>query len=405
MAYSDDIVNAGADHRWKFDGNSTDDIGALASNNTGVVFTGTVICEDTINSMQTNGTNDHVTSTTSSDTSFAANDILYAGWFMTDSIQQPPCRIIGDGGTTASMAIYLGFGNGLLFEVDDTSASPLQIYGDTPIVEGRPYHLAVGYNSSNEIVAYLDGVLQTDSADTTGIALPTSRNAISFAGTSTKDTFSIGGTTILLVSPVNGFYNQWCTFHNSIPSTVTIREELFEKGALADDTITNQTGLNVLNNSTRANSPCNIRVDVVGNLDLTADNITFDPLASIHVQYMGTGTLNWTNTNGSNASIGSTPNGGTINFINSRTLTIDGLIDGCEIRIYDYETQGDGSFDIELDGVESNSGIYFNFNHSGLTNLVVVQMIASGYKEIIREFTLGSEDQTLTLFPEVEDNA
>ena len=54
-----------------------------------------------------------------------------------------------------------------------------------------------------------------------------------------------------------------------------------------------------------------------GNLTLNADNITHNQYASIHVQYMGTGTLTWNNTNGSDASIGSTPNGGTITFVES----------------------------------------------------------------------------------------
>jgi len=48
------------------------------------------------------------------------------------------------------------------------------------------------------------------------------------------------------------------------------------------------------------------------NFDLNADNIAFNSFASIHVQYTGTDTLTWTNSNSSNASIGSTPNRGTI---------------------------------------------------------------------------------------------
>lgn len=53
-----------------------------------------------------------------------------------------------------------------------------------------------------------------------------------------------------------------------------------------------------------------------------ADNITFDPLSSIHVQYTGTGTLTWVNDNGADASIGSTPNGGTLIIADRQTLTV-----------------------------------------------------------------------------------
>lgn len=148
-----------------------------------------------------------------------------------------------------------------------------------------------------------------------------------------------------------------------------------------------------------------LTIPVAGILNLTAPaNMTFDPLASIHIQFMGTGTLNWTNNATSQASIGSTPNGGTINFINPTTFTINGLINGCEIRLYDNETPADGSHNTELAGVESNVGTSFAYNHSGTTNTIKVQMLAAGYKEIIQEFTLSSSTQTLTLFPEVEDN-
>ena len=169
-------------------------------------------------------------------------------------------------------------------------------------------------------------------------------------------------------------------------------------------TITNQSGLDALADTLRADAPCCIRVTGDGIINLTADNITFSPLASIHVQYTGTGILNWTNTNGANASIGSTTAGGTINFINPATLTIAGLISGSEVRIYDNEIANYGNNDTELDGIESNVGITFDFSHSGSANTIVIQVMKSGYVEILQEYTLGSSDETLTVFPEVEIN-
>ena len=102
----------------------------------------------------------------------------------------------------------------------------------------------------------------------------------------------------------------------------------------------------------RGNQPLNIRVEPVnGDIDftLTADNITHDPLASIHVQYTGTATLTYINSNGSNASIGSTPNGGTINFVTPATLTVAPLIAGTECRVYQSGTS------TELGGVENST--------------------------------------------------
>jgi len=78
----------------------------------------------------------------------------------------------------------------------------------------------------------------------------------------------------------------------------------------------------------------------VTGLSITSDKV-FDPLASIHVQFMGAvgEVLNLTNINGGNASIGSTPNGGTINFINPAQLTITELDNPTEVRVFIAGTQ------------------------------------------------------------------
>ena len=179
---------------------------------------------------------------------------------------------------------------------------------------------------------------------------------------------------------------------------------MFEKGATPEVTITNQAGLDALAGTVRGNTPLAVLVNVAGTISLSADNITFDPLCSIHVQYNGSGTLSWTNTNGANASIGSVTGGGAINFINPATLTIEGIIDGAEIRIYDNEVVNDGNNDTELDGVENNVGTSFSFSHDGSANDIVIQMMASGYEEIRLDVTLDAVDRTIVLFPNVEEN-
>jgi len=405
MAYNLNILALSPDHRWKFDGNSTDDVGALVSTDTSLLFTGAPLCEDTINSMYTDADGDICISTASTDTSYAINDVLYAGWFMTDKIQQPPCRIIGDGGTTQSMAIYLGFGNSLIFEIDYGATTTLQIYGSTPLEANRKYHIAVGYTSSNVLVAYIDGILQTDTANDTGSAMANNRGTIKFGGSTATTDFTIGGTGLKLVSVKSGYYNQWATFNVGIPSQAQIRSELFEKGALADVVITNQAGLDALASTLRPNAACCIRVTGNGVINLTANNVTFSPLASIHIQYTGTGTLNWTNGNGSNASISSVTAGGTVNIINPSVLTINGLINGCELYIYDNEIVNYGNNDTVLSSTLSNVGTSYTYNYDGSVNTIVIQMIANGYVEILQEFTLSGSDEILTLFPEIEENA
>ncbi len=193
---------------------------------------------------------------------------------------------------------------------------------------------------------------------------------------------SLGSTQILLVTPVTGLYNYWAFFTSAaaILNATEVREELFEKGALPDTTVTSgsqsamQTQINALANSVRPNEPLCIRVNAVtgdGNVTLTANNITFDPLASIHIQYMGTGTLTWINNNGSNASIGSTPNGGTITFQTPKIITISDIIAGSEVRVYQAGTT------TELGGIES-SGTSFALNVS--VAAVDVRILSKTYK-------------------------
>jgi hypothetical protein len=72
-----------------------------------------------------------------------------------------------------------------------------------------------------------------------------------------------------------------------------------------------------------------------GNFELDLNNITFSPLASVHIRYNGTAdTLTIRNTNGSNCSIVSAPFGGTINVVTEVTVkvTVQDTSDGSDIQ-------------------------------------------------------------------------
>ncbi len=275
----------------------------------------------------------------------------------------------------------------------------------------RAYHVFLEFEGdgySDKVRAYLDGVLQADSAgDVPGYTTLTARSSIA-NWSDPAGTVGLDGTALTTVGAVNIKFNHWAAWaEGNAPLTSTeVREELFEKGALPDVTIstateaTMQTALDAYADIVRGDAPLCIRVEPVlggGDLDLSADNITFSPLASIHVQYTGTDELTWTNTNGANASIGSSSNGGTISFVNPATLTIDGLINGCEVRVYDTNNT-------ELDGTETLSDTSFDYSHSGASVTVIVQMIATGYEEVWQSVFIGGSDQTLLLFPTAEKN-
>jgi hypothetical protein len=345
MTYAADIDALNPSHAYSLDGNANDRIAANNGVNTGGVFTGVPLCEGVTNSYVTNGTTDRISLPTAAAINNSAQDRkAVSGWFSVTGLQNPPKSIYGEGDTNQSLRIILGWGNYLVFEVDSASFT-LQIFGDVPLEINRAYHLLVVFEGSgfgNEFRAYLDGVKQLNAAPTDrqpNAATLTARSVGEFGDP--VGNVSVGGTEVILLAPINGQYNEWNMFNaaDAVLTDAQIRTIPFEKGVRPDVTITNQAGLDSLADTVRSNAPCCIRITGNGTINLSADNVTFDPLASIHVQYTGTGTVNWTNTNGSNASIGSVTEGGTINFINPAQLTITELDNPTEVRVFIAGTQ------------------------------------------------------------------
>jgi len=364
MAYGSDIDALGNAHRYILSADANDSVGTNHGTNSGGVFTGVKICEDTTNSYLTDGVDDRIVlpSITTINNSAQSRKAV-CGWFSATGIQNPPKNIYGEGDATQSFRFILGWGNNLVFEVDSASFT-LQVFGDTPLEVDRPYHLCMVFEGSgygNEIRAYLDGVEQLNAEPTNrqpASATLTARSAGEFGDPA--GIVAVGGTEVILLAPINGQYAQWAMFDgtNAVLTDTEIREELFEKGATPTVTITNQAGLDALADTVRANSPLCILVNVAGSISLSADNVTFDPSASIHVQYNGTGTLTWTNSNGANASIGSTTSSGTIVFTEDVTVSVTCL----------DATDGTPIEDALVYVVDSSAGVVINTltNPSGI---------------------------------------
>lgn len=368
MAYRDDILALSPDHLWRFDGDALDSAGSLNATTVGT-GSGTAACEDATNAVQTNGTGDRVTIPTSTDVDGALATKIVCGWIRLSAIQLPPKSIYREGTTSNQFCFVLWAGNNVMLDVVN-GATVAQAIGDRVLTPGRDYHLTgfvEGTGGADVVTLYIDGLPQSR-AGTLGAATLGARTAGEWGDPSGAT--EVGNATVLLNSPVNGNYNFWATFSSALTDT-QIREELFEKGAIPDVTITNQAGLDALADTLRPDAPLCIRVDVSGDLTLTADNVTFDPLASIHVQYTGTGTLTWVNNNGSDASIGSTPNGGTLNIVTPATLSVTGLEAGSEVRFYEAGTT------TELAGIESTSG---TFSSSVQASSVDVRILALGFQ-------------------------
>lgn len=339
MAYSDDISNLSADHHWDFDGDSLDQIGSANGTDTSVDYTGSAIAEDATNCATLNAVGDRVSIPTTSDiNSSTQSRWAFGGWFSTTTTQEPPKSIAGRGDTTDSMRFILFLGNSFMAEADPGGTDPiLQSYGPTFMADNRVYHLFARWSGNgydNKFDFFVDGVLMTD-------AEPSDRepDIANFPATTVLEfgdpagTVSVGGTTVILNCPVNGKYNHWATFNDGdIPTNTEIRETLFERGALADVTISSgtesamQTALDVYKDTTRSDAPLCIEIEAVtggGDFTLDLDNIKFNSLASCHVRYNGTAdTLTLRNTNGADCSITSAPFGGSIDLFTEVTVKI-----------------------------------------------------------------------------------
>ncbi len=340
MAYNADISNLGADHHWSFDGNSNDLIGTANGTDTSVVYTDLAIASSGATNCATlNAAGDRISIASQNDINNSTHDRwAYGGWFSTNTTQEPPKNIAGRGNETDSIRFILFLGNNIMAEADPGSTDPiLQSFGDVFLADDRVYHLFARWSGTgydNKYDFFLDGVLQTNSQPTDrepDIANFPATTVLEFGDPAAN--VSVGGTQVILNSPVNGKYQHWCTFTDAdIPTDTEIRETLFERGALADVTISSgtesamQTALDAYSATTRSDAALCIEIEAVsggGDFTLDVDNITFNELASIHIRYNGSAdTLTLRNTNGSNCSITSAPFGGSIDLFTEVTVKI-----------------------------------------------------------------------------------
>jgi hypothetical protein len=337
MAYGDDIDALNPDHRYSFENTYNDQVGSANGTNSGCDFVTTpVLCEGNTYCMRTNDITDRVTlpSTTTINNSAQTRKAV-AGWFRMSAIQNPPKRVYGEGDATQSFAFLVGWGNNIVFEVDSASFT-LQIFGDTFLAPNRTYHLCMifeGNGYGNELRAYLDGIEQTAAEpsdrkpDAATLAARTAGEFGDPAGT-----VAMGGTAVILIAPINGYYAQWAIWDgaDAILTDTEVREELFAKGAIALNTISGgtesamQTALDAYADDVIGDVPLGFAVEdsTSGDFTLVADNITFNSKCSLHIRYEGNDTLTWVNDNGGDAVTAIATGGGTVVIQNRVTVTI-----------------------------------------------------------------------------------
>ena len=259
---------------------------------------------------------------------------LMGGWIMTPEIDEAFSCIYEEGGGVNNIAFFLGMGNTLIAQMADTGDDNVHAFSNVPLDVDRPYHIMFRFSytdAENTFELYLDGIKQsvTFGNPLTATDLTSHSGDISIGGPG--GSLEVFGTDVTFQTTLDMYYANWVTWSESKSDADIL--ELFERGAKPDVTISSdteanmQTALDALADTLRPNAPMAIRVEDVtggGDLELTADNITFNPLISIDLEWVGAGTLTWINENGADLTSAKivTPNGGTVVIQESVPITI-----------------------------------------------------------------------------------
>jgi len=343
MAYRDDIGALSPDHFWTWDGVHSDiGDGSSAPRNTNqtggnsATLNAPAIAEDAGQSLFIPNLDARTECADSNQINSTAQPRrTMGGWFLAPPFVDTVTHVYKEGGGTNNITIWMFPGNFIMCQAIGSNVNPdinKQVFGGRQLTPGRVYHIAFRFEGGTDFWFFIDGIPQGNSVGSVGTSsvMPGHGGDINW-GDSDSNLRMGAALSFRGGAAVGSRYNHWASWTDALSDQV-IRETLFERGALPTHTITSQAQLDALANVTISETPLAIRVDVSGSISLDASNIIFDQ-ASIHVQYMGTGTLTWTNGGVSNASLASTPNGGAVVFSKSRTLTFTGLPDGVEVRV------------------------------------------------------------------------
>jgi hypothetical protein len=359
--YTDVILSLSnlPDHYHTFDNTYADEIGGLAANS--LASSGTQgffaepLCRTRTNSWGPSTTNARIEMRDSGFTNVTNTHRrrFIGGWFRFPSIPLDPKGIWEEGGNFNNIYMVIGFGGKLLCNVADSSNGfKLQAFSDFLLSPNRTYHIGLLFDGDLGCRAYVDGVLQSGFDG----AAPNSDQAThsgDWAYGQPDGTLDTGGTDIQYPAFSGTRYSDWATWSdtgNDVP-LADLRVEVFEKGAIAEveilsDTPANmQAAIDLISGNTYPDVPLAIKINKpvgASDLSLDFDNITFGDRTSIQAQWMGSNgaTLTITNLSGSNVDVAScsAPYGGTVVVETPATLTLTGLKNNTEVRVYEAGT-------------------------------------------------------------------
>lgn len=347
MAYSDEVLALNPDHLWSMDNVTTDtgvslDNRPITTGSNTTSFVNTPIVRDSSYHLRMDNTSSRRGCTDVNDMNAGSNSVRSIGGWLefpdTGSGFSFPYCVYKEGGNTNNICIFLLEDNQLYAQATVDGSFTLT-YVTESLTPNRPYHILFnwyGLNEGREVALFVDGKrLGNRVGFVTDDTVFPAHSADIYFGDSFDTTLLFGASQTATNALPNAKYAYWTSFTSPLTDT-EIRVELFEKGALPLYTVTNQAELDALSGTTITDVPLGILVDVQGNITLDASSITFSG-NSIDVQYIGTGTLTWVNSN-SDAQEFSTPYNGSVVIETPASLTIDNIVVGSRYYVVDSAT-------------------------------------------------------------------
>ncbi len=347
-------------HYWMFQNSYADEIGTATANNgsggSPTFSTTRKLVKADTHSLQLDSTTDYISPADQTDMNTSSQSRRYiGGWIQLDSVSQGLSVIYEEGAQVNNIALLNGFGNNAMMQIANANDDYIQTYFDKALTPNRPYHILLEFNASGyksgACSLFLDGVKQALSNgnpwETAQLDSHSGNITWGHEGTETLkvgDDRGVDATTIAFVSPTACNYAHWANWSGvTLADATDIRETLFEKGAVSEESITGgteaamQTALDAFADTEYADWPCSIEIGVctAGNFELTMDNITFEDRVSIQVRYAGADTLTLVASNGSvvDSAKVAVPYGGTVTLITPALLSVVGFATGSNITV------------------------------------------------------------------------
>ncbi len=354
-------------------------------------------------------------------------------WWEMGSIQHELACIWKEGGGVQNIAFFVGAGNTLLFQCADTPGNAInaQAWSDFKLATDRAYHICGIYSLvDDEVRLFIDGVEQTDT-DGNPLGSGTFNSHSGDITWGDPDTnLETGATDISYNTHSNAKLSDFATWSDNSTNTdagrisdTDIRDKLYRRGAIPDNTISEgtetamQTALEALN-ETRTDSPLSLRVEgsTDGDFELTLEDSsgnpwTFEDRISSHVEYRGVDTLTLVRPPGCNLDANKcwTQTGGTITVVDDVDLTVTArnintkaVIAGARVRVT-ADTGGPETVGtVLLEGVTDVSGqVTDRYRYS--SSQPVVGRVRKGsastyYKTSDIVSTIGPSGLDLTIF-------